>query len=178
LVVTPLSGDNFPIEGEEGSDSVDEIVAELPFISFSIAEEERALSVLVVIFEVALVVDPDVFGEVEVAEIEFALKFLGGFVVKNAVAVQGVVLPLTLIGDSAVRVVEGPSAVHLAVLPVSTVLSSLVVVESTIAVAEAFDFSPLVPSFGELLLDISRVGHLLRSHVPLGRRFDGVSLYG
>ena len=160
VVLEPLPYDNLAIQGEEFAFAADQILFKFALIFLTIAEVENAGAVFVIIFEVAFVVDPDVFGIIEVAEIELFVLFLGILVVEHSLAVERVVLPLPLVGDSTVGVVEGALAMHLAIFPVAAILPSLIVVKYPVAVPESVYFSALVPPFGELLLDVARVGHV------------------
>ena len=160
IVLEPLSYYYLTIQGEESAFTANKILFEFAFKFLTIAEVKNAGAVFVIIFEMAFVVDPDIFWFIEVAEIEFFVLFLGILVVKYSLTVEGVMLPLPLVGDPAVGVVEGAFAMHLAIFPVAAILPSLIVVKYPVTVPESIYFSTLVPSFGELFLDVAWVGQI------------------
>ena len=137
IVLEPLTYDNLTIQREEFTFAAYKILFEFPFKFLTIAKVKNTGAIFVIIFEMAFVVNPDVFWFIKVAEIELFVLFLGILVVKYSLAVEWVVLPLPLVGNSAVGVVEGAFAMHLAVFPVTTIFPSLVVVKYPIPVPES-----------------------------------------
>jgi hypothetical protein len=108
--------------------------------------------------ETALVVRPVFLRLVEGTIVVGSIELHGVLVVEDAFAVQGIEPPLPLVSDAAVGVVECALPVHLIVLPIPTVLSSFVVVEGTVAVAQTVYLSAFVAALGEGLLDEGRIG--------------------
>lgn len=76
-----------------------------------------------VLLEVPFILDPSVSQPLKVAAVELLIQNLDGLVVEHSVAVQLVLLPLTLVGDFATRIVEHSSSLHAVLHPFSAVLS-------------------------------------------------------
>lgn len=89
-------------------------------------------------------------------------------VVKDAFPLEGIVAPVSLVGDASIRIVERALPMHLVVVPVSAVFSPLIVVKSSVPTSQAIDLASLVVALCEGFLNEDRVVELtldgLRSH--------------
>ena len=159
-VVTPLSDHHFSVQWKETSFALHNIAVEHTLKPFSVAELQHSSATLVVVYESSLVVDPYFFSLVEIAIVEWIAQFDGILVVEDAIAVQLIAVPLSLVGDTAVWIVQSSTPMHQIFFPISTILSTLIIVECAISIPQALKFSPLVPPFGELFLNESGLRHL------------------
>jgi hypothetical protein len=90
-------------------------------------------------------------------EIELFQHDAYALIVKDAIAIESVLLPLALVCDLSTGVVEHSSALHPILHPFSTVFATLVVVESSKAVTKLAHLKPLISSLLEGLTHVLRV---------------------
>lgn len=159
-VVTPLSDHHFSIQWKETSFALHNIAVKHTLKPFSITELQHSSATLVIVYESSLIVDPYFFSLVEIAIVEWIAQFDGILVVEDAIAMQLIAVPLSLIRDTAIWVVQSSTPMHQVFFPISTILSTLIIVECAISIPQALKFSPLIPPFGELFLNESGLWHL------------------
>jgi len=133
---------------------------EHPLKPFSVAELQHSLPTFVVIYEPSLIVDPYFFSLVEIAVVKWIAQFDRILVIKNSIAVQLVTVPLPLVGDATIWVVQGSAAMHKVFFPISTIFSSFIIIECAIPISQTLKFSSFVPTFCKLFFYESGLRHL------------------
>lgn len=123
--------------------------------------------------EPPVVVDPELFVLILVkrGEIVASLNIIRLLVVQDPFSMKFIILPLTLVCDSTVWVVQSAMPVHSVAVPVPRVLPSLIVVESAKPISSTIHFRALVRTLLELLFDnhlipdcFLRILHILLFH--------------
>lgn len=148
----PIADDSFSVHAVKHAAAVDEIVFEAALKALPVAELEHPAAPLVVVVEISLIVYPAFLRLVEVCVIVWLVQLEWFFVVEDALTFQGIVAPISLIGDTAISVIQRSFSVHLVIVPVSAVFPSLSVVESAIAASQTIHFSTLVIALCKRLL--------------------------
>lgn len=131
-----------------------QIVLESALKDLLVGEIQFALAVFAVGFELPLVLDPIFVDCFEVLVVEWLFQRTDLFVVKDTLSPQLVLLPVSLVGDAVVGVVESSLAVHFVFFPLSNILAAFVVIEHSLSMADVIEFGTFVPSSDVGFIDI------------------------
>ena len=141
--------------------SIRQIVFESSPEILPIRHEESSLTMFHIIFKVAFILDPLISQLLHVGEVEFLLKRLNFIIVQDSISTKFVLRPLSFVGQLPTGVVKDSSALHPVFHPLSTVLSSIIVVESSKTMAISTYFVTLI------LALLEKLCHILRFSLPL-----------
>ena len=130
----------------ESSLPVYHVLFKFPDELLTVDEVQGSESLFEIVNEFPHVLMPMILQVIEVLIVKFPFMRLRVLIVDGALAIKGVILPLTLISDGGVRVEELAKAVHCPVLP-------LAVVDSAIGIRE---FAEPVTKLIVLLADVDR----------------------
>jgi hypothetical protein len=131
---------------------LDAVVVEVALEDFAVGEFDLAATLFGVFGEVAFVVLPVVFQQVEVGVVEGACQSGGVVVVDLPCPAELVLHPISLIGQFPAVVVEFPVAFHPVMPPPSLIIPAVLVVEFPQAVSHPVAFVAFVPAAGLVLL--------------------------
>jgi hypothetical protein len=147
LIALPHSPDHLPIHPVEHPLTIHLIIPKIPLKHLPITQIQLATAILIIIHKPTLIPDPKLINIIPRGIIIAAFKRLGILIVEHPSAPQPIVLPLAIIRDLIVEVVEDALAAHLIVEPFAGVLAALFVVEGAVAVPEVAAFLALVFAF-------------------------------
>ena len=169
LIFFPETVDTSPVPAMKVSLSPDHIIPEMPFKDLTVGQGEFAVAILAVLSKVSLILYPVVIDLIPIFVVEGHTEDNDLLIVESSFAFELVILPLPIVSDFVVGIVEDAFAIHFVFLPFSNVLATFVVEESAFSVPHVMVFSSFIPATDVGLRDILKLLFLTgREAVSMG----------
>ena len=143
--------------GKEGAFPVHHVFGKLPLIRLAVSQVKPPVSLLGVVLQVALVLDPLVVDLVEVGEVERTRELALLVIVDSSLAVELIFPPLALVGHAPARVVEHSVTVHFVGEPLSVIVAAFFVEKFPPSFPTTVSLPALIPRACPVVLN-----HILR----------------
>ena len=141
---------------------MDHVSRKLTFVHLSVSQNQLAVAILGIASQVSFVPDPLVIQLIEVGKVEAATYLSLLVVVDDSLSIELIFLPLTLIGDHSIGVVEHPISMHLVLEPLAVIVTSFLVEELPLSVSHTIEHVSLISG--------SNVVCFLNVHGPFSQR--------
>lgn len=142
--ISPNSFNHCAFLHRELPEALNPIIVEVSFKELSISKYNFASPLFGVLDQHSLVIFPVVFKQVKVSEVKTALKLHRIVIVDFSKTVELILAPIAFICQFASFVKEFSPTVHLVVLPLTLVVSSVLVEELALTVSFPVQFVPFI----------------------------------
>ena len=123
---------------------MDLVVTEGSKEAIAIYKVQGSNTILGIMFEIALVLNPHLLKIAEIVVLE-VLVGLGVIVVYDASSVEHLVLPLTMISNITTGIIQSPQTINLSIFPLTIVNTTRLVIELSFSMALTIFSLPLIP---------------------------------
>lgn len=106
---------------------------------------------LVIVDEMALVLDPKLVYVIPISIVERVIKTVRVFVVEHAEAPEPILFPLAIVGNLVIHIVENTLTRHFILLPLSGVFASLLVEKCPESMSKFPFFLSFIPPLAVVL---------------------------
>ncbi len=119
----------------------------MPLKDLTIWKVQFPHSVLAVLQKFSFILDPVLIDLVPIFIIERSVELRYFLIVKGSFSLELVCLPLAVICDAVIRVVEYTSPIHFILLPLADVLAAFIVVECSFSMSHVIELGSLILAF-------------------------------